>query len=108
MVTNSILHKGSCSPNVDKLGGRCTRSVSALLLVVVSGVDSVPVMTSLQSTPSVGQLLSSLHQHAVQLDLSRLHKFTDAGLEADEWKESLDTLLSLAHNYEEPSDMERT
>ena len=63
-------------------------------------------MTSLQSTRSAGDMVSSLHQHASSLDLSKLHKFTEAGLELDEFKESLDSLKSLAHNYEQQTDME--
>ena len=75
-------------------------------MCVCLGVDSVPVMTSLQSTPSVGNMITNLHQHASSLDISKLHKFTDAGLELDEFKESLDSLKSLAHNYEQQTDME--
>ena len=63
-------------------------------------------MTSLQSTSSVGNLINNLHQHASSLDVNKFHKFTEAGLEADEFKESLDSLKSLAHNYKELTDME--
>ncbi len=63
-------------------------------------------MTSLQSTSSAAELVRSLAQHAAQLDLGRLHKFTDAGLEPDELREALHSLNSVADNYQDPSDME--
>jgi len=64
------------------------------------GVESVPVMTSLQSSQNAGQHLNDLLTLARKLDIRRLHKVVDAGLEADEYVEVLEGLQSAARLYQ--------
>ena len=67
---------------------------------VVEAVESVPVMTSLQSSRGAGRHLSDLLTLATKLDIRRLHRAIDAGLEADEYKEVLEGLQTAARCYE--------
>ncbi len=76
-----------------------------LLSLSHPGVDRVPVMTSLQCTQSVGDLLTKLHDYSSRLNIAKFHKYLEAGLEADEFKETLDSLKTLAENYEDNRDM---
>ena len=64
------------------------------------GVESVPVMTSLQSSRSAGRHLDDLLMLARKLDIRRLHKVIDAGLEADEYREVMESLQTVASCYE--------
>jgi len=64
------------------------------------GVDSVPVMTSLQSSRAAGRHVRDLLTLARKLDVRRLHKVIDAGLEADEFGEVLESLETVASCYD--------
>ena len=64
------------------------------------------MMTSLQCTQSVGDLLNKLHDYSSRLNISKFHKYLEAGLEVDEYNETLITLKALAENYEDNSDMQ--
>jgi len=63
------------------------------------GVESVPVMTSLQSSLGAGRHLSDLLTLATKLDVRRLHRAIDAGLEPDEYKEVLESLDRVGRCY---------
>jgi len=63
----------------------------------------VPVMTSLQSSRSAAQHLNDLLMSARKLDIRRLHKVTEVGLEADEYLEVLEGLQTAASCYETES-----
>ncbi|XP_076465690.1 protein misato homolog 1-like [Babylonia areolata] len=64
-----------------------------------SGVESVPMMTSLQCSTDVGDYVSSLHAEAARFNIRRHHHFLEAGLEEEEFSETLDILHSLADCY---------
>ncbi|KAK7116070.1 protein misato homolog 1-like [Littorina saxatilis] len=87
-------------PNVTKAG-----QLSDTLRRPRSGVESVPMMTSLQSGPSVGSHVSSLHDEAARFNIHRHHHFLGAGLEEEEFRENLDRLHSLADCYRVLPDM---
>ena len=63
-------------------------------------MESVPVMTSLQSSRNAGRHLGDLLTQARRLDIRRLHRLTDAGLETDEYHEVLERLQTVAGCYE--------
>lgn len=69
------------------------------------GVNSVPVITCLQSTQNVKPLLDHLVEESSKLDLRKYHKFLDSGLEEDEYRESVENLKLLGQCYESSSDM---
>ncbi|XP_051727993.1 protein misato homolog 1 [Ctenopharyngodon idella] len=63
-------------------------------------VSSLPVLTSLQSSPAVGLQLSELQKACAALDLRRVTpSFLSHGPELGELTESLEQLLNLAHCY---------
>ena len=71
-----------------------------MYLLLISGVESVPMLTSLQSNPSVGGCVSSLHSEAARFNIRRHHHFLEAGLEEEEFRDSLDQLQALADSYQ--------
>ena len=69
--------------------------------MLASGVSSVPVLTSLQSSNGVGIALNSLAQRCKKINLNKLHRFQEAGLESDELLETTEELVNLYECYEE-------
>ncbi|XP_013399730.1 protein misato homolog 1-like [Lingula anatina] len=63
------------------------------------GVNSVPVMTSLQSTPTSAKCVQALLKETKKLNISKYNKFLEAGLEQDDYKECLNSLETLQENY---------
>ena len=57
------------------------------------------MMTSLECSRSVQGHLDRLRDEAHKLDVRKLHRFLDAGLEADDLGESLENLKSLSQCY---------
>lgn len=68
------------------------------------GVESVPVATSLESTASMGEFVSSLHAEASRFNIRRHHHFIEAGLEEEDFTEMLQSLQSLAECYSMTAD----
>ncbi|KAL7868896.1 hypothetical protein SRHO_G00102800 [Serrasalmus rhombeus] len=67
-------------------------------------VSSVPVLTCVQSSVAVGQLLAELQKSCSSLDLRRVApSFLSQGLEPAELAESLEQLRSLAYRYRDDS-----
>lgn len=62
-------------------------------------VDSVPVMTSLQSTPAAGEVIQHLYEAAAKMNIKKHHRYMSAGLEQDDYEEVLANLKALAANY---------
>jgi len=58
------------------------------------------VMTSLQSSSGAGRHVTDLLMQATKLDVRRLHRAIDAGLEMDEYNEVLESLQTVARCYE--------
>ena len=58
-------------------------------------------MTSLQSTSSAGNLLQHLLEETDRLDIKKFHKFMDAGMEEDDFKETLNSLRTIRQIYEQ-------
>jgi hypothetical protein len=53
------------------------------LIVCILGVDKVPVLTSLQSSPDIHQLTQTLHTEAAKLNIKKHSRYIEAGLEED-------------------------
>ena len=60
----------------------------------------MPVMSLLQSSQNAGRHLTDLLTPARKLDVRRLHRAMDAGLEADEYAEVLESLQTVAMCYD--------
>ncbi|XP_034774437.2 protein misato homolog 1-like isoform X1 [Acipenser ruthenus] len=69
-------------------------------------VDSVPVLTCLQSSPLLHRCLSELHSEVSALDLQRFCSFLSAGTELDDLREALQDLKALAQHYKMNSDLD--
>jgi len=60
----------------------------------------VPVLTMLQSSARVGGHIAHLLTSASRLDVRRMHRLIDAGLEPDEYSEVMENLRTAAACYE--------
>lgn len=65
------------------------------------GVDSVASLTSLQSSGGCGDLLNTVVARARRINLHKMHRFQEAGLEDDDFSEVLEGLEQLADCYKE-------
>ena len=66
----------------------------------VRGVNAVSSLTSWQSsTDGVGMMVKSLAERTSKINLNKLHRFQDAGLENDELIETTESLQSLYECY---------
>lgn len=64
-------------------------------------MESVPVMTSLQSSPDVFTYIDSLEGCVSGFNISKHQHFIEAGLDPDEFSEVLIGLKDLAQKYKE-------
>ena len=64
-----------------------------------TGVSDVAQMTSLQSTSDAGNYIQALLQEVRKYNIRKFHRFTDAGLEVDEFQEVLESLKMFLKNY---------
>ena len=69
--------------------------------LIGNGVTSIPVLTSLQSSGAVGLAVKSLAERSGKINLNKLHRFQDAGLENDELLETIEGLTNLYESYED-------
>lgn len=67
----------------------------------VAGVRSVPMVAGLHSSRSVGAMLESLQGQAAHCHWRNLPQLAEAGLERDDYSESLEQLLQFAECYNE-------
>lgn len=65
------------------------------------GVDSIPVMSCIQSTKESGKMVGELYEEAKKINIKRFHRFLSTGLEEDEFKETLNELANLGENYDD-------
>ncbi|NXO46011.1 MSTO1 protein, partial [Locustella ochotensis] len=64
------------------------------------GVESIPVLAALQSSPGLSWLLSGLGRQLRAPDVRRWSSFFTAGVEHDDFQEALEELRTLAQCYE--------
>ena len=67
-------------------------------------MDNVSALTCLQTSKGAGDHVQSLVQRGKKINLRKFHKFIQAGLEEEEFKEILEDLESVYDCYVE-SDM---
>lgn len=61
------------------------------------------MMTSLQCNPCMGDYVGSLQAEAARFNIHRHHHFLEAGLEEEEFTDTIDYLHSLADCYDSHS-----
>ncbi|KAM6309338.1 protein misato homolog 1 isoform 2-T2 [Podargus strigoides] len=64
-----------------------------------AGVESIPVLAALQSSPVLHTLLSSLYRDLQKLNTRRCPSFFSAGVEQAEFQEALEELQTLSQCY---------
>lgn len=84
------------TPNINSGG-----LVSTMLRTPMQGVDSIPVMSCIQSTKESGKMVGELYEEAKKINIKRFHRFLSTGLEEDEFKETLNELANLGENYDD-------
>lgn len=57
------------------------------------------MLAGLHSSKEVGSMIGNVHEAASKIKYSNLHRFVAAGLEADEFRNSLDNLFDLRDCY---------
>lgn len=65
---------------------------------------ALPVMSLWQSSRSSGKIVESLADRCQKIKLAKLHRFTEAGLEQDEFESIIEDLHQLSEAYKKPSD----
>uniref|UniRef100_A0A8D2NPP7 Misato mitochondrial distribution and morphology regulator 1 n=1 Tax=Zosterops lateralis melanops TaxID=1220523 RepID=A0A8D2NPP7_ZOSLA len=70
------------------------------LLDKAQGVESIPVLAALQSTPVLHSLLSGLCRELQAPNVRRWSSFFTAGVEQDDFQEALEELKTLSQCYE--------
>ncbi|XP_078064108.1 protein misato homolog 1 [Mustelus asterias] len=73
-----------------------------------SAVESIPVMTTLQSSPVWHGVLHNLYREVSRLNLRKFSSFLSAGTELDDFREVLEELKTLAQCYKMDSDMDES
>lgn len=62
-------------------------------------VESVPMVTSLQSTCEIAGMVEELYDAASKMKIKKHHRYIAAGLEEEDFDEVLDNIKTLASNY---------
>jgi len=65
------------------------------------GVSYVTQLTAWSAGPEAGAAVSGLAQKASKLQLGKVHRLTESGVEVEEWEEALESLRELADCYSE-------
>ena len=65
------------------------------------GRGEVAAMTTWDTGSQVGEALDQLAAQAARVNIGKLHRFEEAGLEEDEWREAVEAIASLGEAYRE-------
>lgn len=58
-------------------------------------------MTAVQNSNDLSNTLESLHQQVSRIKIAKIPRFSDSGLESEEYKEMLEQLLTFKEQYDE-------
>lgn len=86
-------------PNIFNTNIDNTGFISPVLRRHRQGVDKIPVMTSLQSSPDIHELIQILHIEASKLNIKKHSRYIEAGLDEDSYLEILHDLSALDACY---------
>lgn len=64
-------------------------------------VKELPVMTAVQNSNDLSNTLENLHQNVSRIKIAKIPRFSDSGLESEEYKEMLEQLLTFKEQYDE-------
>ncbi|XP_067878963.1 protein misato homolog 1 isoform X2 [Heterodontus francisci] len=91
------------TPSFNKWGQLTASGLSS-----ASAVESIPVLTALQSSPVLHSVLHNLYREVSRLNLRKFSTFLSAGTELDDFKEVLEELRSLSQCYKMNFDMDES
>ena len=60
-------------------------------------------MTAVQNSSELANTLENLHTHVARVKLAKVPRFSDSGLENEEYKELLEQLLVFKEQYDDNS-----
>ena len=72
-----------------------------VLIIAGNGIIQAPVLASLQSSNAVGLSIKNVAERCKRINLNKLHRFQEAGLENDELLETTEELVNLFECYED-------
>lgn len=103
-LSSGCVRKSPCDvlppfPNIFHKSIDSNGFISPVLRHPRQGVDKVPVLTSLQSSPDIHQLTQTLHTEAAKLNIKKHSRYIEAGLEEDAYLEVLHELSVLDSCY---------
>lgn len=58
-------------------------------------------MSAVQNSNELANTLENLHQNVSRIKLAKIPRFSDSGLESEEYKEMLEQLLTFKEQYDE-------
>lgn len=68
-------------------------------------VQSFPTLATAQNHNDLADMISSLHREASRIKIEKIYRFKETGLDPDEYKEALESLLDFQDLYEEKYDL---
>ncbi|XP_078313704.1 protein misato homolog 1-like isoform X2 [Crassostrea virginica] len=104
-ILKSPCHVGMPFPHIFRKNVNKSGFISTTERPRFQGVDTVPVMTSMQSSPDTAQLLSTLYTEAKKLNIRKHTRYLETGLEEDEYQEILQDIADLQKCYLPKCDM---
>ncbi|XP_014666318.1 PREDICTED: protein misato homolog 1-like [Priapulus caudatus] len=101
MVVSEPCKVSSPFPHIFRPDISCAGLLSDRERPMMQGVSSVPAMSCLSSASDISNMLSSLHGAAKRYNIHKFHKFVEAGLDVDDFKETMDCLETLITCYDD-------
>ncbi|XP_055375804.1 protein misato isoform X2 [Condylostylus longicornis] len=68
-------------------------------------IKSIPCMASIQNSTDLSKTIESLHNEARRVNISKIHRFKETGMEADDYVEILENLMQFKDAYEDTIDL---
>lgn len=68
-------------------------------------VESIPVLAAAQCSNDLANTIDILHREAQRIKIQKIHRFKEAGLEADEYTDALEKLMEFRENYDDGFDL---
>lgn len=69
----------------------------------ITHVMEVPVMTAVQNSNELFNTIDNLHSQISRIKIAKIPRFSDSGLEDEEYKDLLEEILTLKERYEDDS-----
>lgn len=64
-------------------------------------INELPIMTSVQTSSELSNTLENLHTNVSRIKIAKIPRFSDTGLETEDYKEVLEQLMVFKEQYDE-------